>query len=190
MKLDLLFQSYFLNSNQDWTHFLVTNAKWKFAWLCLPRTAQGPLTCLRSSSLSQDSPTWPAQDADVKLSCTMPPAQGTISPSGIFGWVSLRWAVATLHQVGRSKNHGWSRSFSGEFRVGFPPAVPCVTCASLLWSLPAPPATALVHFMRQKLHKQILVPLYCLCAAQIFQARGRPDGGTASLDLHGPACQV
>lgn len=142
MKLDLLFQSCFLNSNQDRTIFLVTNAKWKFASLCLPRTAQGTLTCLRTSSLSQYSPTCPAQDADVKLSCAMPPAQGTISASGTFGWVFLRWAVATLHQVQRSKKHCWSRFFTGECRVGFPPAVPCVTCASLLWSLPAPPTTA------------------------------------------------
>lgn len=163
----------------------------------LPRTAQGPLTCLRSSRAAPChsllfclSPTWLPQDAGAGLFYTMLPAQGTISAPGIFGWLSLEWAMARLHQVGRSKKRCWSRSFSGECSMGFPPAVPCVTCTSLLWSLPAPPVTALMHFTSQKLHKQMLVPLYCLYAAQIFQAKGRPDGATASLDLQGPACQV
>lgn len=148
------------------------------------------VTACWSVCLPQDSPTCPAQGAGAELSCTMPPAQGTTSAPGIFGWVSLRWAMAMSHQVGRSKKHCWSRSLSGECSAGLPPALSCVTCASLLWSLPAPPVTALVHSTRQKLHKQILVPLYCLCAAQIFQARRRPDVATVCLDLHGPTCQV
>lgn len=159
-------------------------------WQVWGAAEQLHVTACWSACLPQDSPASPAHYAGAEQSCTMPPAQGTISAPGIFGWDSLRWAMDTLHQVGRSKKHCWSRCFSGECSAGFPPAVPYVTCASLLWSLLAPPVTALVHFTRQKVHKQILVPLYCLCAAQMFQARGRPDGATASLDLHGPACQV
>lgn len=137
-----------LNSNQDQTHFLVTNAKWKFAWLCLyqgqhrdPWHVQGAAEQLRvtacwSACLPHDSPTCPAQDAYAELSCTMPPAQGTISAPAIFGWVSLRWAMATLHQIGRSKKHCWSRSFSGGVQCGVPiSSALCYLCLTTLKSL-------------------------------------------------------
>lgn len=85
--------------------------------------------------LPHDSPTCPAQDPAAGLPSTIPPAQGTTLAPGILGWVCFRWATATLRQVGRSKKYCWSRSHSGECSV-VTPAVPCVTHASLLWTLP------------------------------------------------------
>lgn len=86
--------------------------------------------------LPPDSPTCPAQDPAAGLPWTVPPAQGTTSAPAILGWVYLRWAMAMLCQVGRSKKYCRFGYQSGEGSVGFLPAVPCVTCASLLWTLP------------------------------------------------------
>lgn len=78
-----------LNSNQDQTLFLVTNEKWKFSWLCLPRTAQGPLTCLRSSR---------AAPCHSLLIC--------LSPTGFSNMPSTRcWCWAILHNATSPGDH-------------------------------------------------------------------------------------
>lgn len=143
----------------------------------VPRLPPSP----HPACLPHDSPTCPAQDPAAGLLCTMLPAQRTTSAPGILGWVWHRWAMATLRQVERSKKYCWSRSHGGSAVWGFYQQCPVLREPHYSQLSSTCPVTALVHFTGQKSHEQVSVPLYCLRAAQIYQARGRLDGATGSV---------
>lgn len=103
--------------------------------------------------LPPDSPTCPAQDPAAGLPCTIAPAQGTTSAPAILEWVYLRWAMAMLRQVGRSKKYLQNSGIRvGRAVWGFYqqcPVLPVPHCSELS---PTPPMTAPVPFTGEKLH--------------------------------------